>query len=271
MTIGILSAESKLANKLINTLATQDALEIIAITDEVKDDAKKLEAAFTDIDTLAFIPDYDQLDAKLVQHMAVIDAAKKAGVKKVVYVSMIGEENKTAIAPVVAIHRKTEELLAQSGLAYVILRSGLYIGAELDYIPEYRKIAKIENCAGTGLCSYTSRTEVAEALLHTITKTDFDGQTLNVAGEGITQTQLADFINDVYGFDLAFENISVEKYSHLRAEALGEKFGRLLAGIHESIKVGDFNVTSDFEKITGHPHKNVLQLITEYKYENSEH
>lgn len=270
MNIGILPAEGKLAQAIISVLSKEKSLAIHAINSDSLEDLEAVSSTLKDIDTLAFINHYDGLDSKLEEHKLIIQAAKVAGVKKVVYASIIGEENNTDIAPVVHIHRATEESLKQSGLNYVILRNGLYIGADLDYIPEYRKIAKIENCSGEGLCSYTSRTEIAEAFKAAIISENHNDKTYNICGEAITQDQLAHLINDVYGFDLAYENISVEKYRHLRVEALGEKYGKLITGVHESIKKGDFHVPSAFESLVGRPHKSALQLITEYKYENSE-
>ena len=270
MTVGILPAEGKLAEHLINRLSSKKELTIVAINSDGLDNLEAIVSALEGVEVLALMNHYDGLDSKLEEHKLIIQAAKLAGVKKVVYASIIGNENDTEIAPVVKIHRATEEYLAASGLAYTILRNGLYIGADLDYIPEYRKIAKIENCSGDGLCSYTSRSEIAEAFLAAITNQGVNGLTFNITGEAITQDQLAHLINDVYGYDLAFENISVEKYLHLRTEALGQKYGKLITGVHHSIKLGDFHVESDFQKLVGRPHKSILQLITEYKFENNE-
>ena len=269
MTIGILPAEGKLASTLIRSISDKTDHAIMAINSDGLEHLDAIVSALSGVEGLALINHYDGLDSKLEEHKLIIQAAKVAGVKKIVYASIIGEDNSTEIAPVVNIHRETEAYLKKSEMDYVILRNGLYIGADLEYIPEYRKIAKIENCADTGLCSYTSRTEISEAFIAAFNSEEVNGQTFNITGEAITQDQLAHFINDVYGFDLAFENISVEKYRHLRTEALGEKFGKLITGVHESIKKGDFHVNSDFEKLVGRPHKSVLQMITEYKFENN--
>ncbi len=270
MNIGILPAEGKLANTIISTLTKEESLSIIAINSDALDHLDGIVASLAGVEVLALINHYDGLDSKLEEHKLITQAAKLAGVRKIVYASIIGEENKTDIASVVYIHRATEDTLKQSGLAYVILRNGLYIGADLEYIPEYLKIAKIENCSGEGLCSYTSRKEITEAFKAAIISEKVNGKTFNICGEAITQDQLAHLINDVYGFDLAYENISVEKYKHLRVEALGEKYGHLITGVHESIKLGDFNVKSEFQELVGRAHKSILQLITEYKLEHNE-
>ncbi|MFT4740987.1 MAG: NAD(P)H dehydrogenase (quinone) [Marivirga sp.] len=270
MNIGILPAEGKLANSVISLLTKEESLSITAINSDALDHLEGIAASLEGVEVLALINHYNGLESKLDEHKLIIEAAKSAGVRKIVYTSIIGKENATDIAPVIHIHRATEEALKQSGLAYIILRNGLYIGADLDYIPEYRKIAKIENCSGEGLCSYTSRSEIADAFKAAILSETNNDKTFNICGQAITQDQLSHLINDVYGFDLAFENISVEKYRHLKEEALGEKYARLITGVHESINLGDFHVPSEYEALVGRPHNSILQLITEYKMVNDE-
>lgn len=63
-----------------------------------------------------------------VHHKTAIDAAKKAGIKLVVYTSLMfgGETGMKSVAGVQQAHIKTVEYLQQSGLEYVVLREGIY-------------------------------------------------------------------------------------------------------------------------------------------------
>lgn len=58
------------------------------------------------------------------QHRNVIDAAHAAGVKKLVYTSIIGPEEGTRFSPVVQSNRQTEADIRASGLDWAIGRKG---------------------------------------------------------------------------------------------------------------------------------------------------
>jgi NAD(P)H dehydrogenase (quinone) len=66
-----------------------------------------------------------QVGRRAAQHGAAIDAAKKAGVRHIVYTSFVGIDPKNP-ALVVKDHLRTEELLKNSGLDYTFLRDSLY-------------------------------------------------------------------------------------------------------------------------------------------------
>jgi NAD(P)H dehydrogenase (quinone) len=66
-----------------------------------------------------------QVGRRAAQHGAAIDAAKKVGVRHIVYTSFVGIDPKNP-ALVVKDHLQTEELLKNSGLDYTLLRDSLY-------------------------------------------------------------------------------------------------------------------------------------------------
>lgn len=99
----------------------------------------------------------DAPDKRIGKHRNVINAAKAAGVAKIVYTSVQGAEENTAFSPVIQSNRQTEQDIKDSGLDYVIGRNGIYIEPDVEYIDSYRKLGKIYNCAGEGKCGYTTR------------------------------------------------------------------------------------------------------------------
>jgi len=62
------------------------------------------------------------------QHKNAIDAAKAAGVKTIIYTSLMfgGETGMKSVAGVQQAHIETVKLLQQSGLEYVVVREGIY-------------------------------------------------------------------------------------------------------------------------------------------------
>jgi len=223
------------------------------------------ELSLQEIDTLLIVSGMDDPQIRIQQHRNIIEAAKIAGVKKLVYTSIIGDKDKTAFSPVIQSNRQTEQDIQKSGLDWVIGRNGLYIDPDLEYIDNYVDDGGISNCAGEGLCAYTNRNELAYAYTKMLTEDKHNGHFYNLVGEPITQGQLADYINQIYETQLTYRTVSVEDYLKERKEALGEFMGTIIGGIYEGIRNGDFNVQSDFEKAAGRPHKTTLEIINQYK------
>tara|TARA_R110002051_G_scaffold24435_16_gene60692 strand:+ start:586 stop:1416 length:831 start_codon:yes stop_codon:yes gene_type:complete len=224
--------------------------------------------ALQGIDKVLLISGSDKPERRVAQHQNVIEAAKQNGVQKMVYTSIVGDEKNTAFSPVVQSNRQTEDDVRNSGIDFIIGRNGIYIEPDLEYIDTYIKEGGIINCAADGKCGYTSRKELGDAYSQLLLNDNLNGKTLNLVGEGITQSQLADYINQVYGTTLSFKNISVEAYKKERQSALGDFLGTIIAGIYEGIRNEANDVTSDFETAAGRPHKSALELIQHNRLAN---
>ena len=221
--------------------------------------------ALKGIDKVLLVSGMDEPRKRIRQHRNVIEAAKQNGVRKIVYTSIVEDDENTAFSPVVQSNRQTEEDVRNSGLEYVIGRNGIYIEPDLEYIDTYVKEGGIINCAAQGKCGYTSREELGVAYAQMLLNDHLNGETLNLVGEPITQNELAEYINQVYGTSLSFKSISVEAYKKERRAALGDFLGTIIAGIYEGIRSGANNVPSDFEKASGRPHKSTLEMIQAFK------
>lgn len=87
-----------------------------------------LPGAFAHADVL-FLVSYPSIarEERVVAHKTAIDAAKAAGIKRVVYTSLAFGDS--GAAAVMQAHLDTEAYLKASGLEYTIIREGLYIEA----------------------------------------------------------------------------------------------------------------------------------------------
>ncbi|MDW7694659.1 SDR family oxidoreductase [Flammeovirgaceae bacterium SG7u.111] len=221
--------------------------------------------ALKGVDSVLLISGMDDPQKRIRQHSNVIEAAKQNGVKKIVYTSIIGDEEKTAFSPIVKSNRQSEMDVRESGLNWVIGRNGIYLEPDLEYLDTYVKEGEIRNCASDGKCGYTSRGELAFAYTQMLLHDKHNGQTYNLVGEPISQFQLAELINQVFNTDLTYNSVSVEAYEKERKEELGDFIGTVIAGIYNGIRIGVNYVKSDFEKATGRPHKSTLEIMKEFK------
>jgi len=225
-------------------------------------------AALKGIDAVLLISGMDDPQKRIQQHRNVIAAAKKNGVKKIVYTSIIGDEENNAFSPVVQSNRLTEADIKNSGLDWSIGRNGIYIEPDLEYIDTYKKEGEIRNCAGDGKCAYTSRSELGLAYAKMLVEETHNNNTYNLVGEAISQKELVEHINQVYKTKLVFNPISVEEYEKERIKELGEFIGGVITGIYKGINDGAYNIKSDYEKAAGRPYKSSMEMIRSFKNKN---
>lgn len=222
-------------------------------------------SALKGIDSVLLISGMDDPQERIQQHRNVIEAARQNEVRKIVYTSIIGDEEETAFSPIVKSNRQTENDVKESGLKWVIGRNGIYIEPDLEYIDNYVKEGEIRNCAGEGKCGYTSREELGFAYVKMLLNDIHNGQTYNLVGTPITQTKLTELINQVFNTNLTYNSVSIEAYEKERKAELGDFIGTVIAGIYNGIRIGVNDVLSDFEKAAGRPHKSTLEIMRAFK------
>ncbi|GAD04306.1 SDR family oxidoreductase [Agarivorans albus] len=215
---------------------------------------EQLEQSLQSVDVLLLVSGMDAPDKRIGQHRNVINAAKKAGVQKIVYTSVQGAEENTAFSPVIQSNRQTEQDLKDSGLAWVIGRNGIYIEPDIEYIENYKKAGTITNCAGDGKCGYTSRGELGYAYAKMLSEDKHSGQTYNLHGQSLTQYQLADYLNQAFDTDLNYQPMNVEDYRKDRIEELGDFIGTVIAGIYQGIAEGKSDNPSHYAQAAGREH-----------------
>ena len=210
--------------------------------------------ALEGIDTVLLVSGMDAPLKRISQHRNVIRAALEKGVRKIVYTSIIGKDGDSTFDAIVQSNRQTEADVRESGMQWAIGRNGLYIEPDLEYIEEYKREGKIRNCAGEGLCSYTTRDELAYAYSQLILDYNRNGSTYNLGGEAISQSELVSYLNQAFGCNLQFEEMSPESYLKIQKEINGEFLGTVIAGIYKKIRNGEFRIESDYPEAAGRDH-----------------
>ncbi|MBT8280556.1 MAG: SDR family oxidoreductase [Muriicola sp.] len=280
MKIAVTSASGQLGSTIIKQVIQQIGKENVIGIARTPEKAKHLGVeirqgdynnpehftkALHGIDAVLLVSGMDEPQKRIEQHRNVIRAAKSNRVKKIVYTSIVGDEEKTAFSPVVRSNRQTEKDIQNSGLDWAIGRNGIYIEPDLEYIDNYVKRGEITNCGGDGECAYTSREELGIAYASMLLQTTHNSKIYDLVGEPISQKSLAEYINKVFNTALVYNPVSVQEYTIERKQELGEFLGAVIAGIYEGISRGTYNIPSDFEKAAGRPHKSAIEIIEQWK------
>ena len=270
MKIAVTAASGKLGSEIVKAAVTLLSKEnVIGLARTPKkaehlgveirpgdyNDRETLEKSLQSIDVVLLVSGMDAPEKRIEQHRNVIEAAKKCGVKKIVYTSVQGAEEDTAFSPVIQSNRQTEQDIINSGLDWVIGRNGIYIEPDVEYIDNYKKAGGIFNCAGDGKCGYTTRPELAYAYARMLTEDKHNSKIYNLHGEALTQYELADYLNSAFGTKLVYTPMNVEEYKQERTDELGEFMGTIIAGIYQGILEGKSNNASHYLEAAGRKHQ----------------
>lgn len=124
------------------------------------DQPQELLTAFAGIERLLLISS-NAIGARLPQHRNVVTAAKQAGVSRVAYTSLLrADSSPLGLAEE---HRQTEAALAESGLAYSLLRNGWYTENYAASIPPALAHGAFIGSAKDGRIASAARADYADA------------------------------------------------------------------------------------------------------------
>ncbi|WP_293782172.1 SDR family oxidoreductase [uncultured Aeromicrobium sp.] len=207
------------------------------------DQPENLAAALDGVTDLLLISS-SAVGRRVPQHQAVIDAARAAGVGRVVYTSALGVSD-AAVNPVAPEHVETERLLAASGLNHVILRNGWYSENYIGEIDNVRRTGILLTSAGDGTVASAARADYAEAAATVLTTPDANAVYELSGDTAWTFDELAAILGDVTGVDVKVQRVSPEEHRQALSEAgLPEGAIEFIVGVDAAIARGELGTTT---------------------------
>jgi NAD(P)H dehydrogenase (quinone) len=271
MNYGVTGASGQLGHLVVQgLLETQTPGDIVAVVRNAEkagdlaaqgvmvrvadyDDPPALEAALEGIDKLLFISS-SEVGKRVGQHKNVIDAAKLAGVKHVVYTSAPkADTTRLILAPE---HKATEEYLRNSGLDYTILRNGWYTENYLRTVETARRTGIIMAAAGAGRVASASRADYAAAAVAVLLGEGHEGRVYELSGDTAWDyDELAATMSGLIGKPVAYRPVDPSTLIETMTGAgLDERTAGFAAALDQNIADGLLGDTSgELSALIGRP------------------
>jgi len=268
MKIAITGATGQLGHLVVNNLKEKvSADNIIALVRSVQKAAdlgveareadynkpETLDSAMNGVETLLLISG-SEVGQRATHHQNLIDAAKKAGVKWIVYTSLLHAD--TSTLSLAGEHLATEAALKQSGITFTLLRNGWYTENYTGSIPGALAGGAFIGSAGDGKISSAARADYAEAAVAVLTGKGHEGKIYELAGdEASTLTDLAAEISKQTGKNIPYKNLPEADYAAILASfGLPEGLAQAIAGWDVSASKGDlFDEGRQLSALIGRP------------------
>ena len=206
-------------------------------------DPDGLAEAFAGADTVLLVSAGSLGDEARRLHTGAIEAAQRAGVRRLVYTSHQGASPTSAFAPMLT-HAETEATLAASGLRWTALRNGFY-ASTLDVLRP--QVADgVLRVPGDGPVSWTTHEDLAEAAALTLLDRDAaDGPTPPLTGPEALG------VGEAIGARV--ETVPAAPYVATMVErGVPEARAAMVVGMFEAFAAGEFDVVDPaLERLLG--------------------
>ncbi|ADY51195.1 Male sterility domain protein [Pseudopedobacter saltans DSM 12145] len=195
-----------------------------------------------------------EVGQRITQHQNIIRAAETAGVKWIVYTSLLHAD--TSTLSLAEEHIETEKLLKESGIPYTILRNGWYTENYTGSVHGALSTGAFVGSAGEGKISSATREDFAEAAAIVFSGEGHVGKVYELAGdEAYTLKDLAAEISKQTGKTIPYNNLSEAEYAQvLSSVGLPEGLAQAYAGFDTGAAKGDlFDDSKALSKLLGRP------------------
>jgi NAD(P)H dehydrogenase (quinone) len=217
------------------------------------DDISSLGVAMKGIEKLLLISGNGP--TRLQQHKNVIDAAKKAGIRHIIFTSVALKDMKTsAIGPLMGDLYQAEDYIKESGLTYTILRNTLYTGATPLFGGDKVINSGIYLPTGNGKVPFALRREMGEAAANALLQNGHENHTYEITGSELySYRDVADALSALSGRTVTYTDADPVTFPNkLKEFGLPEIVVLLVTAFSKDVKNHQFEiVTKDMENLLG--------------------
>ena len=226
-------------------------------------DRSLLEQAFQSVETLVLIPTKTPAGPRCVEHWNALEAAKAAGVKRVVFLSLQAStpQSRFSVDPFIMFAESATRL---AGLRWTFARMSLYTDPVAEWAPELVRTGVLPYPVKDARIAYVARQDVGRSLAAVARRTGLNGEIVEFTGPAaLSMPELAGAISEVYGVTVQFHTITEDEYRELcRKDHLPEEITEILVTMYHAAEAQEFsNVTADIERLTGKAAESVIETL----------
>ena len=219
------------------------------------DDATTLAHSFEGADQVLLVSAGTTGETALRQHRTAIDAARVAGVRRILYTSHMGVNPTSPFGPMHT-HAATEVMLQESGVAFTSLRNGFYTSSGLMLLGRALETGSVAAPAD-GPVSWTAHADLAEVTALVLAKEGLlDGLTPPLtSGQAVDLDGIAAIATEVTGRPITRTVVSDAQYrDDLVSHGVPEWQADVLGGLFPASRQGEFAaVDPTLERLLGRP------------------
>lgn len=208
--------------------------------------------AFTGVERMFLLrpPQIADVDGAVVP---ALQAAQAAGVRHVVFLS-IQDAEKNRIVP----HRKIEDRLRTSGMAWTFLRAAYFMqNLSTTHAPEIRELNEIWVPAGRrSRTAHVDARDVAAIAARALTEDGHEGRAYAPTGPAaLTYDEIASMLTDELGRQIQYADPNLVAYwRRMRRRGMPRAMVGVTLGIYTAARFGlAAGLTDDVERVTGRP------------------
>src|SRR5690606_20853319 len=223
---------------LVRSPEKAEDLDVEVRSFDYTETGEQLSGALDGIATLLLISS-SEIGKRRMQHSNVVRAAKEAGVKRIVYTSLLHAD--TSSINLAGEHIESEQIVKDSGLPYSILRNGWYTENYLGSVSQALASGKLIGSAGDGKISAATRKDYAEAAAHVLTTEGHEGKVYELAGDdAFTLSDLAAEVSRISGKEVTYVDLPEKDYAaELEKAGLPQDLAGTIASWDRGIAQGD--------------------------------
>jgi len=227
------------------------------------DEPHALREAYRGVDRLLLISGVD-VGRRVEQHATAVEAAKEAGVGHLAYTSIVNptEANPAAATPE---HMGTEDAILESGLAWTMLRNGIYGDLTVFGLLNSIETGSHVFNSGDGKCAYVARADCAAAAAAVLAGDGHEGKGYDITGpELLSGADLARLASEVSGKEVAAVSVDDEAFIDGLVEHAGlpSPVAEFIASFGKATREGQLaTLSEDVERLTGSQPRTMRQLL----------
>jgi NAD(P)H dehydrogenase (quinone) len=228
-------------------------------------DADSLAAAFAGATDVLMISVPGPIEKRIPLHSACIDAAKSAGVGRIVYTSRVYPAD-VSLYPFAAIHAFTERYLAASGMATTIARNNEYSENLLPAIAEAATTGRLVMPGVRGKVPHIAVADIAEILAKLLLEQGHEGRLYELNGPvALNRSEIADLIAAAAARPVVAGPATREEFGEIRRQQGRPPFMVEMAkGLCDAVDAGEFeHVWPDAEQLLGRRPRSLSDYIRE--------